>query len=353
MKKHKIGMIGCGNIAAKHIIAMAENGNKIELSALCDIYNGKINDIAAYYSTLSGNNPESIKKYNNYNKILEDEEIEIVTITTSSGTRSRIALEALEAGKHLILEKPMALSIKDADAIIKKAEEKRLIVSVCHQLRYLPYMKALKENVDMGAFGKLTYAVASMRWNRGDEYYSSSSWRGTWKNDGGALMNQAIHVIDLLLWMFGPVKNVYGKIGRYLKKIEAEDTGMALLEFKNGAMGLVEASVCIYPENLEERLSIFGENGSAVIGGKALNKVEVWNFKDGKKIENMYDKRNLHSVLYDNVINSIEGKRQPLINAREGKKALELILAIYKSSKEGVPVALPLKDFSTEDMIGG
>jgi predicted dehydrogenase len=353
MEKLKIGIIGCGSIVPKHIKAVVENSDNMELVAFCDTIPEKIDLAVEEYKKAGGKNEDYIKKYTDYKRLLENAEIDIVTISTVSGIRPQIALDALEAGKHLILEKPMALSIKEADEIIKKSREKNLKVAVCHQLRFLPYIMRLKEEIDSGAFGKLVHASASMRWNRNDAYYSSSPWRGTWEYDGGAFMNQAIHVIDLLLWLMGEAERVYAETGTFLKKIEAEDAGAAVIRFKNGAIGIIEASVNVYPENLEETLGIFGEKGIVLIGGKALNKVEVWNIKGKPSYEPLEIPSNLHTLLYKDMIDAVLKDREPLINAEEGKKAVELVLSIYKSSLIKKPVDIPFGDFSTKDMLGG
>jgi predicted dehydrogenase len=352
MEKLKIGIIGCGSIIPKHLRAVVENSDKMELLAVCDTVPGKMDAAVDEYIKLSGASGYHIRKYTDYTKLLEDPDIQVVTVVTVSGIRPRIALDALDAGKHVILEKPMALSVKEVDEIIKKSEEKNLKVAVCHQLRFMPHMMKLREAVASGAFGKLVHASASMRWNRSDAYYSTSPWRGTWEYDGGAFMNQAIHVIDLMLWLMGPAARVYGETGTFLKKIEAEDAGVAVIRFKNGAVGTVEASVCVYPENLEETLGIFGEKGTVLIGGKALNRVEVWNIEGEAPFEVPEIPPNLHTLLYRDMVDAVTNDRQPLINAREGKNAVELILSIYKSSLTKKPVDLPLGDFSTKDMIG-
>lgn len=353
MDKLKIGIIGCGSIIPKHLRAVVENSDKMELLALCDTVPEKLEMAVNEYKRLGGDRKVSIKKYTDHTKLLKDPEIQVVTIATSSGIRPKIAIDALDAGKHVILEKPMALSIKECDEIIKRSEEKGLKVAVCHQLRFLPYMVKLKQALISGAFGKLVHASAAMRWNRSDAYYSSAPWRGTWEYDGGAFMNQAVHVIDLLLWLMGSAERVYAETGTFLKNIEAEDAGAAVIRFKSGAIGIIEASVCVYPENLEETLGIFGEKGTVLIGGKALNKVEVWNIEKEKPFQTMETPQNLHTLLYRDMAEAVVEERQPLVDAREGKKAVELILAIYKSSFTKKPIYIPLSDFSTKDMLGG
>lgn len=354
MKRFKIGIIGCGSIIPKHIKAIAENSESLELMSVCDIAADRMDAAAEEYRDQTKRQTLNIVKYTGYEELIKNPDIDIVTIATASGIRPKVALQALAAGKHVILEKPLALSTKDADEIIEMSEEKGLKVQVCHQLRFMPHMQRLKEIIGQGHFGKLVYATANMRWNRNDEYYSAAPWRGTWKHDGGALMNQAIHVIDLLLWMMGPVERVYAETGTFLRNIEAEDTAASVVRFKSGAIGIIEGTVCIYPKNLEETLNIFGEHGTACIGGKALNEIKTWNVKDNIPYSSEQVKQNnYHTLLYKDMINAVLQDKQPLVNAREAKKSVELILAVYKSSRIKKPVNLPIDNFATKDMIEG
>lgn len=351
MKKFKIGIIGCGSIIPKHIKAIAQNNESLELISVCDIATDRMDAAVEEYQDQTKRRIQNIVRYTSYEDLIKNPEIDIVTIATASGIRPQIALQALSAGKHVILEKPLALSIKDADKIVKMSEEKRLKVQVCHQLRFMPHMQKLRETIEQGHFGKLVYATANMRWNRNDEYYSVAPWRGTWEYDGGALMNQAIHVIDLLLWMMGPVERVYAETGTFLRKIEAEDTAAAVIRFKSGAIGIVEGTVCVYPKNLEETLNVFGEQGTVCIGGKVLNEIKTWNVKNCSFNNDEYSKQNnYHTLLYEDMVNAILQDRDTLVNAREAKKSVELILALYRSSKIREPINLPIDSFATKDM---
>lgn len=263
----------------------------------------------------------------------------------------------MRAGKHVIVEKPMALSIEEADRMIDLARKKDLKLSVCHQNRFNPTVQELRKAVEEDRFGKLIHGVASIRWNRNDEYYNMDDWHGTLALDGGILMNQCLHNIDMLRWMMGDVKRVTAETDRFIRDIETEDAGMAVVRFKNGAIGLIEGTVCVYPENLEETLNIFGERGTVRMGGIAMNRIIDWNFADGpedeleevKKVS--YETDTVygygHNLLYRDVIRAINEDERPLVDGLEGKKAIELILGIYKSSRRQKPVEFPLGNYST------
>jgi UDP-N-acetyl-2-amino-2-deoxyglucuronate dehydrogenase len=254
------------------------------------------------------------------------------------------------------------LSISDADKLIALAHKKNVILSPCHQNRFNKSIQKVREALELGRFGKLMYGTAHIRWNRGKDYYSQAPWRGTWDQDGGVLMNQCIHNIDLLRWMMGGyIEEVFAYTDRLLHNyIEAEDLGIALIKFSNGSYGIVEGTTNIYPTNLEETLYIFGQEGTVKVGGKSVNSIEEWlfsnQFENPKEIKQQYSENpsNIygfgHTPLYTNLIKAIQTNSSPYITGQDGKDALELVLAIYKSAKEGKPVKLPLKDFSTLDM---
>ena len=221
----------------------------------------------------------------------------------------------------------------------------------------------MRTALEAGRFGKLSHGSIHVRWNRNQEYYAQAPWRGTWAQDGGALMNQCIHGIDLLRWTFGDeVEEVYGQTRQQFHHyLEAEDVGMAVVKFKNGAIATIEGTTNVYPQNLEETLYVFGEKGTVKIGGKSTNNIDVWDFED----ETETDKRNKglqeatsnvygngHTSLFADMIDAIKNDRRPYVDAYAGRNALEMILAIYKSQKTGMPVKLPLNDFASTDMIG-
>ena len=353
----KYALIGCGRISPNHLAA-AKN-NELEIVALCDISPEALEDKFLKFKL-----PDSINKYTDYKEMLDKESPELVAICTESGKHAAIALDCIEHGCNCIIEKPIALSIKDADAIINASIKNHVKVSACHQNRFNKSVQIIREAIDMNRFGRLFYGTAHIRWCRDHEYYDRASWRGTWEQDGGALMNQCIHNIDLLRWMMGgEIEEVVGMTDRLNHDyIQAEDLGIALVRFKNGSYGIIEGTTDIYPKNLEETLYIFGEKGTVKAGGQSVNVIEEWRFADllddpeavkekfHENPPNVYGYG--HTPLYADMIHAIEQDRQPYVTAMEGKKALELVLAIYKSAAEGKSVKFPLTDCSTMDFAG-
>ena len=353
----RYAIIGCGRISPNHIAAARENG--LEVVALCDIEETKMDETIEKF-----NLSKKIKKYLDYKLMLEKEKPELVAICTESGKHGKIALDCVEANANLIIEKPIALSLEEADLIIEKANKKNIKVSACHQNRFNKSVQKIREAVEANRFGKLMHATAHIRWNRGEDYYKQAPWRGTWEQDGGALMNQCIHNIDLLRWMMGDeITEVVGMTDNLIHGyIDAEDIGMALVKFSNGSYGIIEGTTNIYPKNLEETLYIFGEKGTVKAGGKSVNLIEEWQFADN--LDNADEvKQNYfenppnvygfgHKPLYKDVIEAIENDRQPYVTAIDGRNALELVLAIYKSAAEGKSIKLPLDKCSTIDFKG-
>ena len=236
-------------------------------------------------------------------------------------------------------------------------------VAACHQNRFNIAVQEARKALEAGRFGKLSHGSIHVRWNRNQNYYDQAPWRGKWASDGGALMNQCIHGIDLLRWMFGDeVEEVYGSTRQQFHHyLEAEDVGMAVVKFKNGAIATIEGTTNVYPQNLEETLYIFGETGTVKIGGKSTNNIDVWDFADETEMDsankhleeatsNVYG--NGHTSLYADMIDAIQKDRKPYVDAVAGRNALEMVLAIYKSQKDGMPVKLPLTNFKSTDMTG-
>jgi UDP-N-acetyl-2-amino-2-deoxyglucuronate dehydrogenase len=332
VRKLNFGIIGCGRIAYKHAEAIKKN-EKANLLSVCDV----IEDRVVNYKDKYG----AQEHYIDYQELLENPDLDVVSICTPSGMHAEMGIAAAKAGKHVIVEKPMAMSLQDADDLINACDENGVKLAVCFQNRFNPPVQKLRRALEEGRFGKLTHGSAVVRWFRPQDYYDQAPWRGTRANDGGCLMNQSIHNIDLLQWMMGPVESVFGYTANNLRKIECEDVGVAVLKFKSGALGVIEASTTVYPENLEETLNIFGEKGTVVLGGIAVNKIETWKFADAKEEngsfgEHQQDVPNVygfgHEALIDDFIQAIIEDKKPYIDGREGIKALRLVLDIYKSA---------------------
>lgn len=354
----RYALIGCGRISPNHLAAA--QANNLEIVGLCDIDAAMLEDKMLKLKLDSS----KVARYQDYSLMLDEQKPELVSICTESGKHAAIALDCIRRGINIIVEKPIALSIEDADDIIHAAKENNVKVCACHQNRFNKSVVKIREAMDQRRFGRLFYGTAHIRWNRGHEYYDRASWRGTWEQDGGALMNQCIHNIDLLRWMMG---NEASEVFAYTDKlnhpyIEAEDLGIALIRFANGSYGIIEGTTDIYPKNLEETLYLFGEKGTVKAGGQSVNIIEEWRFADmlddAEEVKTTYHENppNVygfgHTPLFADVIDAIKTDRKPKVTAEDGKRALELVLAIYKSAAEGRPVKLPLDKCGTTDFTG-
>ena len=352
----KYALIGCGRISPNHIEA-AKN-NHLEFAALCDIDPAKMAEKAEKFG-LGG-----VRQYVDYKEMLAAEKPELVAVATESGKHAQIAIDCIRAGCNVIIEKPIALSIQDADAVIAAAKKNGVVACANHQNRFNKSVQYIRKALESGRFGKLLHGAAHVRWNRGEGYYTQAPWRGTWAQDGGCLMNQCIHNIDLLRWMMG---NEVEEVMAYTDQLEhpyleAEDLGLAIVKFKNGSYGLIEGTTNVYPKNLEETLYIFGEKGTVKAGGTSDNIIEEWRFADGlddpdfvkatygENPPNVYGFG--HTPLYADVIGAIREHRDPYVTVEDGKRALEMILAIYTSAAEHRPVRFPLQEGSTLDFVG-
>lgn len=354
----RYALIGCGRIASNHIKAAVNN--HLEIVAVCDIVPERMENLLKQHSL---NQNQDISRCTDYRKMIEENRPDLVSISTESGKHAQIALHCIEQGIHVIIEKPMAMSLEEADRIIALSEEKGVKVAACHQNRFNIAVQEMRKALEAGRFGKLSHGSIHVRWNRDKAYYDQAPWRGTWEQDGGALMNQCIHGIDLLRWMMGDeVESVYGVTRQQFHSyLEAEDLGMAVVKFKNGAVATIEGTTNVYPQNLEETLYLFGEKGTVKLGGKSTNNIDVWEFADeteadaGKKgmeeaTGNVYG--NGHTSLFADMVEAIETGREPCVDAYAGRRALEMVLGIYKSQKSGEAVAFPVESFASADMRG-
>lgn len=354
----RYALIGCGRIATNHIKAVLNN--HLKLIAVCDIREEPMESLLSKHNLQEDT---EIKRYTDYRQMIAENTLDLVSIATESGSHAEIALYCIDHGIHVIIEKPMAMNMQDADEIIRRSKEKNVKVSACHQNRFNIAVQELRKALEAGRFGRLSHGSIHVRWERNKDYYDQAPWRGKWATDGGALMNQCIHGIDLLRWMMGnEIEEVYGQTRRQFHDyLEAEDVGMAVIKFKNGAIATVEGTTNVYPQNLEETLYVFGEKGTVKLGGKSTNNIDVWEFADkadgdtrNKGLEeatsNVYG--NGHTSLFADMVDAIQNDREPYVDAQAGRNALELVLAIYKSQKTGMPVKLPLDGFASTDMEG-
>jgi len=339
---YRIALVGCGRISRNHFDAIRKVDG-LRLSAVCD---------AEADRARAAGEEQSVPWFGNYAEMLKKAEADVVAICTPSGLHASQGIAAARAGRHVITEKPMAITLEQADSLVEATDSAGVRLFVVKQNRLNPSVQLLKRAVDKGRFGRIYLANTTVRWNRPQEYYDSAPWRGTWEFDGGAFMNQASHYVDLIQWLVGPVESVVAKTATQARRIEAEDSGVAVLKFRNGAIGVIEVNVLTYPRNWEGSITIIGEKGSAKIGGTAVNRVDHWTFADYDDDDKMIEAAATsppsvygfgHEGYYRNVLAVLNGQAQPETDGRAGRKSLELILGIYESAKTGRDVPLPLR----------
>lgn len=354
MSKLKAALIGCGRIGTKkHIEAFANNKEAIELVYCSDLDITKAENATEKYYEQTGLKTRAV---GGYDEIL-DKDIDFVSIATESGYHYQCVVDFLNAGKHVLVEKPMALDTVHLDHMVALSREKKLKLGVCLQNRFNQPIQELKRKIDEGAFGRIFNATARILWNRNKGYYDLDPWRGTWELDGGTLMNQCAHNIDLLQWILGgEVQSVYGVIKNFNHPyIKTEDFGAGIIKFKNGAIGLLEGTSNTYPTNLEETISVFGEKGTVVIGGLAVNKILTWQFENENShpLMNSEDPDTVygsgHTTLFADYADAIIKNHTPYISGECGKIENEIVLGLYKSAIENREIQFPLEKCSTED----
>ena len=338
----KVALVGCGRIAKRHSQLLGENQiSGAELAGVCDIALEKAQEIGTRYA---------VPAFDNIHAIMEEVQPDLAVVLTESGHHARNVIEMAPYGAHIMVEKPMALKLSDADEMIKACDQAGIKLFVIKQNRFNVPVVKLHEALVAGRFGKLVMGTVRVRWCRPQAYYDQAPWRGTWAMDGGVLTNQASHHIDLLEWMLGDVVRVSAMTRTALADIEAEDTGVAILEFQNGALGVIEATTATRPKDLEGSISILGEKGSVEIGGFAVNEMKTWNFTepepdDGKVLsEYSVNPPNVygfgHQAYYEHVVCAITQGGPNLVDGLEGRRSLELINAIYEAVETGQTINL-------------
>lgn len=341
----RIGVLGCGRIAVRHADLLGKHQiDDACLAAVCDERSDRAQAFAERHA---------VPAYVRLEDMLEHADLDAVAVLTPSGLHATNAIDVLNAGKHAIVEKPMALTLEDTDRMIDAARRAQRHLLVVKQNRFnVPVVKA-REALDGGRFGKLVLGTVRVRWCRDQRYYDQDAWRGTWAMDGGVIANQASHHVDMLQWFMGPVESVHARGVRALVDIEAEDTAVATLRFRNGALGIVEATGATRPRDLEGSLSVLGSGGSVEIGGFAVNEVRHWRFAEARPDDaevltrysvnppNVYGFG--HQAYYDHVVQVLRGRCEPLVDGHEGRSSLELVAAIYEAMASNSEVTLPLK----------
>ncbi len=341
--KLRFALVGCGRIAKKHAEILAGGHvSGAELAALCDIREDRARSFGQTYG---------VPHFPNIRQMMETQaDIDVVCVLTPSGHHAANTLELAPFGKHIVVEKPMALRVDDADQMIEACDREGVRLFVVQQNRYNRAVVRTRDALEQGRFGRLVMGTVRVRWCRTQEYYDQDAWRGTWELDGGVFANQARHHVDLLQWMLGEWDSVFAKAGTPLVDIEAEDTGVAVIKFRNGALGVVEATNATRPKDLEGSMSLLGEKGSVVVGGFAVNEVQTWQFCEeqagdqdvaGSVAEQPPDVYGFgHIPFLEHVVSCIQGDQPALVDGLEGRRSIELISAIYESIETGREVFL-------------
>jgi UDP-N-acetyl-2-amino-2-deoxyglucuronate dehydrogenase len=341
-RKVRFALVGCGRISTNHFDALASHCEECELVDVCDIDPATLSKAAER----SGATPHS-----DFTSMLAASKADCLIIATPSGLHSAQASQAAAAGFHVMTEKPMATRWSDGLAMVRACDEAGVRLFVVKQNRRNRTLQLLKQSMDKGRFGRIYMVGVNVFWTRPQSYYDSAAWRGTWEFDGGAFMNQASHYVDLLDWIVGPVESVMAYTGTLARNIEVEDTGVAALKWRNGAMGTISVTMLTYPKNMEGSITILGEKGSVRIGGVAVNEIKHWEFDaadpmDAQIADASYGTTSIygfgHPLYYRNVIDTLRGVAEAETDGREGLKSLELLIALYLSARDGKRVNLPL-----------
>lgn len=342
-RKVRFALVGCGRISANHFAAIEKHSDRCELVDVCDA------DPVALQRAVD---KTGVPGHSNLASLLKSTTADCVILTTPSGLHSSQTIEIAEAGLHVMTEKPMATRWRDGLQMVEACDRAGVKLFVVKQNRRNATLQLLKRAVEQKRFGKIYSVALNVFWTRPQEYYDSAKWRGTWEFDGGAFMNQASHYIDLLDWIAGPVESVMAYTGTLARDIEVEDTGVAAIRWRNGAMGALNVTMLTYPKNMEGSITILGEKGSVRISGVAVNDIQIWEFEDSRpedaEVKNAsYATTSVygfgHPLYYDNVIKTLRDEAQPETDGREGLKSLELLIAMYLSARDGKRVALPLE----------
>lgn len=342
-RKINVGLLGCGRISKNHLQAIAEHQAHLNLTAVCD------RDEAAAQAVGQEHNA---KVYTSLEVMLAEADIDLVVLCTPSGLHPSQTIQVAESGRHVLTEKPMATRWQDGLDMVKACDKAEVRLFVVKQNRLNPPIQALKKAITQGRFGRMHMANVNVFWTRPQEYYDQGGWRGCWEWDGGAFMNQASHYVDLIQWLLGPVDSVQAMMGTLGRKIEAEDSGVLNIRWRQGTMGSVNVTMLTYPKNYEGSITLLGEKGTVRIGGVAVNEVQHWEFEDERPEDKAIQAENYatksvygfgHVPYYANVIDCFQGKPADITDGRSGLACLELLIAAYRSARDDKTVHLPLE----------
>lgn len=344
----RFALIGCGKIAKKHAESILSTGSS-QLVAVADTNEQAARNFAQAYDA---------SWHKNYHEMLAKEDVDVVCVLTPSGSHYAICMDIFDYGKHMVVEKPLTLRLDEANDLLRRSHELGVKLFVVKQYRFHEPVQKLYEAIKKDRFGKIVMATARIRWCRPQHYYDQAAWRGTWAEDGGVFVNQAIHQIDLLQWLVGPVDSITAKSATMLTNVEVEDVGIAIIKFNSGALGLIEATTCVRPRDIESSISIMGEKGIVEIGGLATNQIKNWNFQNSlpedQEILGKYSAEDCaknkvgHERMYKHIVEALQssnghnGKNSNgfLVDALEARKGIELINAIYESIETGQEIQL-------------
>jgi len=342
-RKIRLALTGCGRISANHFAALKKFHDDVEVVAVCDSNPTALNK-AVLQTGAEG--------YLSYDELIERARPDLLVLATPSGLHASQTIAAARKGIHVLTEKPMATRWRDGLEMVKACDEMGVRLFVVKQNRYNSTLQLLKSAISKGRFGRIYSVSINVFWSRPQQYYDSAKWRGTWEFDGGAFMNQASHYIDLLDWLVGPVESVMAFTETLARNIEVEDSGVAIVRWRNGALGTVNVSMLAYPKNFEGSITILGEKGTARIGGVAVNEIQHWEFEEtlpeDDSIESAsYETTSVyghgHAPYYEKVVESLRGLSDFGVDGREGLKSLEVLIAMYRSSRDGKKISLPIE----------
>jgi UDP-N-acetyl-2-amino-2-deoxyglucuronate dehydrogenase len=342
-RRIRVGLVGCGRISANHFGAIAKHQERMELVSVCDIDPAALKAAESKYG---------VPGYTSFQEMLKRSDIDLVALCTPSGLHPEQAIQAARAGKHVMTEKPMATRWRDGLRMVKECDSAGVHLFVVKQNRRNATLQLLKRAVEKRRFGRIYMVTINVFWSRPQSYYDSAKWRGTWEFDGGALMNQASHYVDLVDWLIGPVESVQAYVATLARNIQVEDTATVGIRWRSGALGSINVTMLTYPKNLEGSITIIGEKGTVRVGGVAVNDIQTWQFEEPDGDDELvktasYETTSVygfgHPLYYDNVIKVMRGEAEPETDGREGLRSLELLIASYISARDGRRVALPLE----------